>query len=120
MPRQPGWNKYSAKTTEIDGIRFASKREAIRYAELKLLLRAGQISGLKLQPRYPLCAGDVPILLRSGRYRNGRQLVYVADFEYVDQAGVTVTEDAKGYETPEWKIKRALFEIQYGRQVVTM
>ena len=45
-----GYSKYRNKKTELDGIAFDSKREAERYAELKLLERAGEISYLQLQP----------------------------------------------------------------------
>ena len=34
-------DKYGAKATNVNGIRFASKAEAERYGELVLLLRAG-------------------------------------------------------------------------------
>ena len=47
-------NKYGARKTVIDGITFDSKREAIRYQELKLLERAGEIKDLELQPKYIL------------------------------------------------------------------
>ena len=42
-------NKYNAKKTELDGIVFDSRKEAGRYAELKLLERAGHIEDLTLQ-----------------------------------------------------------------------
>lgn len=47
-------NKYNAKKAEIDGITFDSKKEARRYAELKLLLRGGEIRDLRLQVEYEL------------------------------------------------------------------
>lgn len=37
-------SKYKAVRTEVDGYKFASKAEARRYAELKLLVKAGEIS----------------------------------------------------------------------------
>lgn len=39
--------KYKAKKTEYDGIMFDSKKEAQRYAELKILERAGVIKNLQ-------------------------------------------------------------------------
>lgn len=117
MARARGWNKFSAKKTVVDGITFDSKREAARYAELKLLLRAGQIQDLSVQPRYPLCSGETPIRIKSGRYnKTGFPLTYVADFQYTEN-GEVVTEDVKGMVTQVAKIKIALFEIQYGRSV---
>jgi hypothetical protein len=94
----------------LDGIRFASKREAARYAELKLLLRAGQIRDLKLQPRYALTVLGTKI----GEYR--------ADFEYVEcqptgsgrhLAWVLTAEDVKGFATPMFRWKRRHFEAEW-------
>lgn len=47
-------NKYNAKKITIDGHNFPSKREAERYCELKLFLKAGLIRNLVLQPRFLL------------------------------------------------------------------
>lgn len=41
-------SKYHAQPTLVDGIRFASRKEAARYRELCLLERAGEIQGLQL------------------------------------------------------------------------
>lgn len=101
-------SKYRNVRTVVDGITFASKAEARRYQELKLLERAGKISGLKLQPRYPLNAED-----------GTKIATYVADFEYVSEFnGRTYTEDVKGVETAAFRLKSKLFEAQYGRKIV--
>jgi hypothetical protein len=106
----------------VDGIRFASKKEAKRYGELKLLVLAGVISKLTLQPKYPLGSDDKPVLQRSGRYPNGRRVSYLADFRYVDlstgRTGKYVIEDVKGMDTPLSKLKRAVVEAQYGIRIV--
>jgi hypothetical protein len=47
-------NKYRNIKTIVDGITFASKKEAKRYSELKLLERAGMITDLELQPAFNL------------------------------------------------------------------
>ena len=44
-------SKYRNIKTEVDGIVFDSKAEARRYAELRLLEKANEISDLRLQ--YP-------------------------------------------------------------------
>ena len=49
-------SKYGAIRTEVDGINFHSKREAARYRELCLMVRAGKIRDLELQPPFPLLA----------------------------------------------------------------
>ena len=117
----------NVKKPVFDGIRFDSHREMQRYCDLKLLQIAGEISELKVHPRYPLFAGERKILLKSKRYPNGRQLTYVADFSYIEHCGdatefavlgATVTqrpviEDVKmqsGHSQPEYKIKRALMD----------
>lgn len=94
-------SKYGAVAACVDNLWFASRAEARRYSELKLLERAGEISRLLLQPRYPLVVDGVKI----GEYR--------ADFSYLDKTGAVVVVDVKGVETPVFKIKRRLFEALY-------
>lgn len=93
-------HKYNAKRTEVDGITFASKAEAKRYAELKMLERAGEILRLVLQPRFDLTTNGKKI----GEYR--------ADFAYMDRAGNHIVEDVKGFCTAlyRWKKKHMLAE----------
>lgn len=43
------YNKYRNNKVEYDGIIFDSKKEAKRYAELKLLERTGRIKELRRQ-----------------------------------------------------------------------
>lgn len=89
------YSKYSAKPTFVDSIRFASKAEARRYSELKALERAGLISHLELQPRFPLIVNGVVVC------------TYVGDFRYLEN-GKSVTEDVKGMKTDVYAIKRKL------------
>jgi hypothetical protein len=97
-------HKYGAKRTEVDGIVFASRAESVRYRELQLLARVGQISGLELQVPFELVVGGVKIL-----GANNRVLRYVADFVYVDsRTGQRVIEDVKGVDTPVYALKRAI------------
>ena len=100
-------SKYNAKPTVVDDIRFASMAEARRYGELKLLERAGKISNLKLQPKYPLVFLAGP----------GREIVnvgtYVADFWYEGPQG-SVIEDVKGVRTPLYRLKKKMVEAIYG------
>jgi hypothetical protein len=99
--------KYKNQPTIVDGHRFASKLEARRYLELKLMERAGEIADLTLQPRYKLDVGGLLIT------------TYVADFRYLDlKTGKFKTEDAKGYLTPEFKIKAKLMKACFGIDVV--
>jgi hypothetical protein len=104
-------NKFGNRKTLFNGITFDSRREAKRYAELVLLLRAGQISNLRRQ---------VPFELLPSQKRNGkvieRPVRYVADFVYIEN-GQEVVEDAKGLRTKEYILKRKLMLWQYGIQI---
>lgn len=114
-------SKYHNKITEVDGIKFHSKREASRYQELKLMVRSGDIKELVLQPRFPM-------------YIDGELVcTYVADFKYKtkklykwqpveSKAGkiiewVDVVEDVKGARTEVYKIKKALLRALYNIEV---
>jgi len=99
-------SKYGSKTTEADGIKFASKGESRRYEVLKQQQALGVISELKLQPVYEL----QPTFRKNGKTH--RSIKYIADFSYM-RDGVEVIEDFKGYETEKFKIKRKLFEYKY-------
>ena len=58
-------NKYGAKPTIVDGTRFDSTKEANRYGELRLLEKAGAITNLELQPKFPI---DVVKLWDAGSW----------------------------------------------------
>ena len=93
----PNPNKYGNRRTKIDGIDFDSEKEAGRYAELKMLEKAGVISDLKLQ---------VPFELQPGFYYKGEKIQsirYVADFVYM-QDGKQVIEDVKSDGTRKNKV----------------
>ena len=96
-------NKYRNKKVEYDGKTFPSTKEANRYAELKLLERAGRISDLETQVKFVL----IPTQYIDGQLIE-RECSYIADFVYTNSRGVRVVEDTKGLQTPEYKIKRKL------------
>jgi hypothetical protein len=104
----------NVKRTMVDGHRFASRHEADRYLELKLLESAGLVRHIKLQPRFPIKLGTAEVLIRSDGYPNGRRLTYVADFRYFDvDLDRFIIEDVKmqsRHRTEVYKIKRALVE----------
>lgn len=100
-------HKYGAVATLVDGICFASKAEAARYAELRLLEHAGQIADLRLQPAYLLFPAFVD---RTGT--TYRAITYVADFAYTE-AGFSIVEDVKGVQTAVYKLKAKLFRAKY-------
>lgn len=115
-------SKYRAVPTVVDGVRFASKREAARYQELKLLERAGKIEDLELQPEFaihvPIMTGTVKGAVKSVPVRSVPVAVYRADFAYVDwYSGGRVVEDVKGVRTPVYRLKKKLVEAQYGVRI---
>jgi hypothetical protein len=90
---------FDAKPIVVDGIRFASMREAKRYGELIWLQKARAICDLKLQPKFPCAVADMyGVLHVIGSYRGDFQYVVVATDRLV-------VEDAKGARTPlyAWK-----------------
>ena len=93
--------------------KFDSGKEYKRWHTLR---QSPQVQNLRRQVRYPLACDGRPILIRSKGYPNGRQAVMVADFVY-EENGETVVEDSKGMDTPVSRLKRAIFEAQYGIQV---
>lgn len=100
-------NKYNAKKTIVDGIKFDSKKEAERYKELRMLEDHYIINGLKTQVSFPL--------IKKSKY--GREIVYKADFVYYEN-GKMVVEDTKGYRTPIYKLKRRILAEWYGIEIV--
>ena len=110
-------NKFGARKTIIDGITFDSKHEAQRYAELKLLWRAGEIQDLQLQVPFEL----IPAQKKDGKVIE-RAVKYIADFVYIahDKDGWSrVVEDAKSpaTRTDAYKIKRKLMLWRHGIEI---
>lgn len=97
-------SKYHNIRVETPEGKFDSKREAERYYELKLMERAGLISGLARQVRYEL----IP------KVGDQRPTYYYADFVYRDKDGCDVVEDVKGTKTEVYKIKKKLMLWRYG------
>lgn len=106
----PGRSKYGAVKTVVDGITFASKREAARYCELRALETAGEIRDLRLQPSFEL----IPAVELDGKKQ--RPVRYLADFCYINDAGV-VYEDVKGHKTKEYILKRKLVKHVFGVEI---
>ncbi len=101
-------SKYHNKKTTIDGITFDSIKEGKRYQELKLLERAKEISGLKLQPQFEL----QPSFKKNGKIY--KKITYKADFMYFDnRLNKTIVEDVKGFKTEVYKLKKKIFEYNF-------
>mgnify|MGYP001579592159 CR=1 FL=1 len=105
-----GYSKFGNRRSESrDGHTFASKRERNRYEELAALQAAGGITGLGLQPRYPLEVNGVKIC------------TYVADFTYHEPHHPfthPIVEDVKGHRTQLYLMKRRLMKAIFGIEVL--
>jgi len=102
-------NKYGAKKTTVDGIKFDSKWEAQRWGELKAMERGGYVKDLERQIKHDIVVNDEKVCR------------YIADFRYkkIDDDGLEteVVEDAKGFETVEFKIKKKLMKAVFGIEI---
>lgn len=102
-------NKYRNVKTEIDGIKFDSKGEGIRWCELQMLQRAGKIAELKRQ---------VPFILIDSFFGQDGKTVkatkIVVDFGYTEN-GKSVVEDFKSPATRTrlFLMKKKLFQVRY-------
>lgn len=101
-PYKKKFSKYRNVKTTVDNITFDSKHEAERYKELQMLVKAGEITNLRLQVPFEL----IPSLKINGE--TFRVTKYIADFVYNDKNGNEVVEDAKGMKTDVYKLKRKL------------
>jgi hypothetical protein len=103
-------SKYGNQPVTVEGVWFQSGKEAQRWQELRLLQKAGEITDLRRQVVFPLCAPG------------GKQVSkYIADFVYRDAEGRQVVEDAKSdctkalrpYRTAKrWMLAQYGIEIQ--------
>lgn len=110
-------SKYYNQKTTVDGIVFDSRKEARRWTELSLLLKAKKIIDLQRQVKFILIPAqyqDVQVTDKKGKTKTKSVLVerecsYIADFVYFDiEKGSIVVEDTKGLKTKEYIIKRKL------------
>ena len=100
--------KYNAKPVEINGIRFDSTAEAMRYRELLLMEQAGEIWNLKVHPRYLILDGF------DHDAQHERPIFYEADFSYFDKHDkCTIVQDVKGMRTALYRLKRKMFLAKY-------
>ena len=105
--------KYNAVPTTVNGRKFASKLEANRYQELLLLITAGKIEDLVLQPKFLL----IPAF-KDATGKTQRAIYYIADFRYYDnEEWQYIVEECKGYDGNRvWQLKHKMF-LYYHPQV---
>ena len=99
-------NKYNAKATVVDGIRFDSKGEAHHWCKLRMMEKSGLIRKLERQVRFPIVVDGQKVGRRA----------YVADFSYYTDKG-RVVENFKGFDTDMSKFKRELVKAIYSVDV---
>lgn len=114
--------KYNAQPDTRGGIRFDSRAEARRYDELMLMLKAGKIRDLRLQPQFTL--QEAYTTPDGNRIKATR---YQADFSYERHNEDTpwllewerVVEDvkSKATKTRVYAIKKKLMLERFGIEI---
>lgn len=102
--KKGGRKKFGSIETEVDGFKFASKREAKRWGELRLMEKAGQIKKLARQVVYDLTVNGIKVC------------DYIADFVY-EKPELTI-EDCKGMRTPVYILKAKLMKAVHGIEIL--
>lgn len=119
--------KYRNQPTMRGNIRFDSKKEARRYDELILMLKAGKIRNLKLQPEFTLQEAYT-----TPEGERIRAMKYRADFSYERIIGyytdvapsdipkyALIVEDVKSRATKTrvYEIKKKLMQERFGIEI---
>ena len=104
-------NKFSARKVEFDGYIFDSKKEYLRYLELRQLQKDKKIAELEVHPEYTIISANDKF----------KAVIYKADFYYVDVNLNQIVEDVKGLKKGAayslFKIKQKLMYDRYGIDV---
>lgn len=128
MTNRPKEAKYHNETDTRGNLKFDSKKEARRYDELLLLLKAGKIRDLRLQVQFTL---QESYLTEKGE--RVRAIKYVADFTYYAPSDREkpingddhqwewdlVVEDVKSRatKTAKYEIKKKLLRERFGLSI---
>ena len=99
-------NKYNAHKSEYKGMKFDSSFELDCWRHLEQFESEGKIKDLNRQVKFEL-------LPANSVYR---ALNYVSDFTFY-VGDEYIVADAKGFITPEFKIKQKIFYNKYGNQI---
>lgn len=106
--------KYKAKPCQVGAEKYRSQRERDRHLQLLLLQKAGVIAGLQREVSFHL----IDSIKIEGEARKRPAVRYVADFVYSDvTSGRIVVEDAKGMQTPVYRLKKHLMATLRGIHV---
>ena len=111
MPQRLGQSphrKYRNQPVTVDGYKFASKAEARRYGELRLLEFARHIINLELQPKFVFEFQGV----RIGSYK--------ADFRYLlPHSPTPIVEDVKSpaSKTQAYELRKKMMKAFHGIEI---
>lgn len=103
-------SKYKSRQIIVDGIKFPSQKEADFYCNLKILLRAGEISGFCRQARFVVTEGN----------EQNSCVEYITDFVIFYPNGTYRIVDVKGYKTEVFKLKMKSFSEKYPNLTVEL
>jgi hypothetical protein len=90
-------HKFRAIPTELNGIKFASRKEAKRYRELRLLEKSGELL----------------FFLRQVPFHLPGNVKYVCDFLCFWKDSDITIEDVKGIKMPMYVLKKKQVEAIY-------
>lgn len=109
-------SKYGAEPCEVEGLRFDSKKEGARYADLRLLEKVGAIRELEpsperpMKPKYDLIASNGEVIGH-----------YTGDFRFFDvRSGQVVVEDVKSPQTRKntaYRLRKRLLRACWGIEI---
>ena len=103
-------SKYRNKKVVIDGIKFDSIAESKRYLILKQMENTGDITHLRLQPKFDYMAEN----------SKKKLFTYKADFDYCTDDGQYIIEDVKSKATaklPVFRLKKKLIEDRFNVKI---
>lgn len=95
-------HKFQAIPTDLDGIRFASRREARYYQDLLLAQKSG----------------DLLFFLRQTPFHLPGGVRYVCDFVEFWKNGEVHFVDCKGFITPTYRLKKKQVESLYPIKII--
>jgi len=105
-------SKYHNTKVEYNGIKFDSIKEMKTYQLLEYRQKIGEIKELKLQVPYEL----IPKYKMNNK--TIRKAQYIADFTYISTKDNKLhVVDTKGFKTDVYRLKKKMFEYQYGIEI---
>jgi hypothetical protein len=120
----PNWlsrSKYGSKKIEIDGIIFASRKEAKYYEMFKEKKDKGEIKDFMIQVPYvliPSQSEEITVFVKGKPVKKSkvveREVKYIADFVVINHDETEEVYDVKGFPDQKYPIKRKLMRYVHG------